>query len=130
MSYFVNAITKHYTDFSGRARRKEFWMFYLFLIIAGLIATVIDNLLGTTFPGFNYGAVYGLTVLALLLPSLAVSIRRLHDVGKSGWLILIYLVPVIGFIWLLVLFCMDGQPGTNAYGPNPKAPTAETGAPS
>ena len=128
MSYFINGITKHYADFSGRARRKEFWLFHLFVIIAELIATIIDHILGTTFATLDYGVVYALTVLALILPSLAVSVRRLHDVGKSGWFLLIFLVPVVGFIWPLVLYCIDGQPGANAYGENPKA-AAETDAP-
>ncbi len=69
---------------------------------------------------FPYGYVYAIYGLAVLLPSLGVSIRRLHDVGKSGWFLLIALIPLIGAIWLLVLFCTDSQAGVNKYGPNPK----------
>ena len=104
MHYFINAITKHYADFSGRARRKEFWMFVLFSVVAGLIAGVIDGVLGTTF-GTATSVLGSLVSLALFLPGLAVTIRRLHDVGKSGWFYLIALVPLVGGIWLLVLFC-------------------------
>jgi uncharacterized membrane protein YhaH (DUF805 family) len=75
---------------------------------------VIDGLIGT-------GAIiYLFYVLATLIPNLSVSVRRLHDVGKSGWMYLVALIPLVGFIWLLVLFTTDSQPGDNEYGPNPK----------
>jgi uncharacterized membrane protein YhaH (DUF805 family) len=89
---------------------------------------LVDNLLGTTykFPsefgeaGLPYGWVYTLYALVLFIPGLAVAVRRLHDVGKSGWFLLIGLIPLIGFIWLLVLFLTEGKPGENKWGPNPK----------
>ena len=123
MHYFINGITKHYADFSGRARRKEFWVFTLFSVATGFMAQVIDGILGTT-SGQALGVLGILVPLALFLPGLAVTIRRLHDVGKSGWFYLIFLIPLVGSIWLLVLFCTDGQRGFNAYGPNPKATPA------
>lgn len=111
---------------SGRARRKEYWMFYLvnigIAIIIGLlagIATSMDSNSQTNLiPIFN--CISGLYSLAILLPSLAVFVRRLHDVGKSGWWFFISFIPLIGSIWLLVLMCTDSQPGPNQYGPNPK----------
>ena len=113
-------VFKQYVDFSGRARRTEYWMFVLFNIIFAIAAMILDNVLGTAMQGIGYGPIYGLYVLALLIPGLAVSVRRLHDVGKSGWMFLIVLIPLVGAIWLLVLFCKDGQQGNNKWGQNPK----------
>ncbi|MFO3795686.1 MAG: DUF805 domain-containing protein [Anaerolineales bacterium] len=123
MKWYIAALKK-YAVFNGRARRKEYWMFVLFNIIFSIVAVVLDNLLGTASKDLGYGVIYSLYSLAVLLPGLAVTVRRLHDVGKSGWWIFISLVPIIGGIWLLVLLATDSQPGENEYGPNPK----ETGA--
>ena len=115
-------VLRQYADFDGRARRTEFWMFALFSIIISIVLGVIDNLLGSTFvPGTTsgwLGAIYG---LAVLLPSLGVSVRRLHDTGRSGWWLLIGLVPVLGGIVLIVFCATPGNVGANAYGPDPKA---------
>lgn len=120
MNWFLKAL-KQYADFSTRARRKEYWMFVLFNILATVVAMILDNLLGLTMsPEIPYGPFYGLVALALLVPGLAVGVRRLHDAGKSGWMYLIILIPLIGAIWLLVLLLKDGVPGTNKWGPNPK----------
>jgi uncharacterized membrane protein YhaH (DUF805 family) len=105
---------KQYADFNGRARRKEFWMFFLFNAIFIGVANILDYVLGT------FGVFYFLYALAVFIPGLAVSIRRLHDLGKSGWWLLIVLVPLIGSIWLLVLWVTEGTPGDNQYGQNPK----------
>ncbi|MFZ4483725.1 MAG: DUF805 domain-containing protein [Chthoniobacterales bacterium] len=113
MNWYIDA-WKNYFTFTGRARRKAYWMFVLFNIIAAIIANVIDNVIGTG------GIIGGLYSLAVLLPGIALGIRRLHDIGKSGWWLLIALVPLIGAIVLLVFACTDSQPGENAYGPNPK----------
>ena len=88
--------------------------------IFAIIASILDTILFGTEPG-GYGLLYMIYALSVLIPSLAVSVRRLHDVGKTGWFLLIVLVPIVGAIWLLVLDCTDGQPGENRYGPNPKA---------
>ena len=98
--WFVKAV-KQYVDFSGRARRKEYWYFTLFYLIFGIV---------TCYIGF----------LALLLPSLAVGVRRLHDIGKSGWFLLLALIPIVGSIILIVWLCEDSQPGVNEWGVNPK----------
>src|ERR1022692_1043852 len=124
-------VIKNYAGFSGRARRKEYWMYALFAIIFAIVAMLIDRILGTTFTmkGINlpYGYIYLVYVLAVLIPGFAVLVRRLHDIGKSGWLFLICLIPLVGAIWMLVLLCTDGNIGANKYGPNPKIlPTAAT----
>ncbi|PIF05889.1 MAG: hypothetical protein CSA36_04340 [Draconibacterium sp.] len=119
MNWYLKVL-KQYVDFSGRARRKEYWMFTLFNIIFVIVAMILDNIIGLTIGALPYGAFYILYTLAVLLPGLAVSVRRLHDVGKSGWMILIALIPIIGGIWLLVLMVTDSVVGENQYGPNPK----------
>jgi len=119
MKWYLSVLTK-YAVFSGRARRKEYWMFVLFNIIFAFVAMILDNAFGTTITGEGYGAIYFLYTLAIIVPALAVTVRRLHDVGKSGWFLLIVLIPIVGAIWLLVLACTAGDAGKNAYGPNPK----------
>ena len=113
-------VLKKYAVFQGRARRQEFWMFFLFNTMFYLLAAVVDNIIGTRYQDMWYGIFYTLYSLAMLIPSLAVEIRRLHDVGKSGWWLFISLIPLIGAIWLFVLLVTDSQPGENQYGPNPK----------
>ncbi len=112
MNYYTGA-WKKYVTFSGRARRKEYWMFVLINLIAAIIASIIDNILGTSFISPLYG-------LAVLLPSLAILSRRLHDTDRSAWWILIALIPIIGQIVLIIFAIFDSQPGQNKYGPNPK----------
>lgn len=113
MDWYVK-VMKKYVDFTGRARRKEYWMFFLINFVIALALAVVDAVLG-------FGLLGGLYALAVLLPSLAVTVRRLHDTGRSGWWILIGLVPIIGIIVILVFMVLEGQPGDNAFGPNPKA---------
>jgi uncharacterized membrane protein YhaH (DUF805 family) len=125
MNWYV-AVMKKYADFSGRARRKEYWMFVLFNLIFLVVAAFADNILGTTFgkgSGLElpYGWLYMLYGFAVLIPGIAVCVRRLHDLGKSGWMIFVALIPLIGAIWLLVLYCTAGNQGENKYGPDPKA---------
>jgi uncharacterized membrane protein YhaH (DUF805 family) len=120
MEYYLKVL-KHFADFNGRARRKEYWMFALFNVLFSFLAMVLDNLLGTSFDGIGYGFLYIGYSLAVIIPSLAVAVRRLHDVGKSGWMLLIVLIPFIGAIWLLVLFVSEGNSGENQYGPDPKS---------
>ena len=111
---------KQYADFSGRARRKEYWIFSLinyiiifFLYILQIV--MIESTLWLIFP-----IIFFLYAVAVFLPGLAVNIRRLHDIGKSGWWYIIYLIPIIGAIWLTVLMCLDSEPGENQWGENPK----------
>jgi uncharacterized membrane protein YhaH (DUF805 family) len=119
MSWYL-AVLRKYAQFSGRARRKEYWMFALFNMIFTVVLAFLDQLLGTVIEGAGVGILGSIYGLAVLLPGLAVVIRRLHDVGKSGWWYLIILIPFIGAIWLLVLMVTDSQAGANQYGPNPK----------
>jgi len=127
MKYYLNVL-KNYATFSGRARRSEYWYFALFNVIFAVAAMMLDKALGTNFTvetaagpiNLFYGYVYVLYLLFIFLPSLAVLVRRLHDVGKSGWFVLISLIPLVGSIWILVLLCTDSIPGQNQYGLNPK----------
>src|ERR1700681_4390127 len=119
MNWYLQALKK-YADFSGRARRKEYWFFVLFNIIISVVLTVCDVFMGTYSAAANIGILTAIYTLAVLTPGIAVSVRRLHDTGRSGWWLLIVLVPLIGAIVLLVFMLLDSQPGTNAYGPNPK----------
>ncbi|MCO6539089.1 MAG: DUF805 domain-containing protein [Gilliamella sp.] len=114
MNWFIDCITKNYANFNGRARRKEYWMFVLFYIILTFITIIIDKMIGSPL------AITAILVLALFLPSLAVTVRRLHDISKSGWWILLQFIPYIGGIIILVFCVMDSTPGSNQYGENPK----------
>jgi uncharacterized membrane protein YhaH (DUF805 family) len=118
MKWYLKVL-KQYADFSGRARRKEYWMFVLFNVIFAVLALGIDAVLMMN--GIAKVQVCYLTYLmAMILPSLAVLVRRLHDTGRSGWWMLISLIPLVGGIWLLVLILEDSQSGGNRYGANPK----------
>ena len=119
MDYYISVLKK-YSDFSGRARRAEYWYFYLFNLLFLLAATIIDHLLGIKIGGSNIGPIYIIYALFVITPTIAVAIRRLHDIGKSGWMVLISLIPFIGGIWMIILMIRDSNPGDNEYGPNPK----------
>ena len=109
---------KKYAVFSGRARRKEYWLFTLLSWLLYIAAGILDGLESTAEESSELWGT--LVTLALLVPGLAVAIRRLHDIGKSGWWMLLWLLPIFGPIVLLILSLMDSQPGDNQYGPNPK----------
>ena len=123
--YYLDILTNKYSDFSGRARRKEYWYWTLNYIIILLIAMVMDNLLGLNFEplgqDLGYGWIYLIVGITHFLPGLSMVIRRLHDVGKSGWFYFIILIPLIGIIWMLVLVCSDGVKEENKWGTNPKS---------
>lgn len=123
MNWYLDVLKK-YVVFSGRARRAEYWWFILFNIIISLALGAIDGVTGTYSPEAGLGLLGGLYTLAVLLPSIAVTVRRLHDTGRSGWWFLIFLVPVIGAIVLLVFMVLDSKPGQNQYGENPKGAAA------
>lgn len=120
MNWYLKCL-KQYADFSGRARRTEYWMFFLFNIIISIVLGFIDSSMGTTSSFANIGILGLIYSLAVLIPGLAVCVRRLHDIGKSGWYYFIGLIPIIGVIILLVWFCTEGEPQSNAWGPDPKA---------
>ena len=117
MNWYLECFRK-YADFSGRARRTEYWMFVLFNIIVSLVLAAVDNLLGLKVS--DAGILSTIYSLLVLVPSIAVSIRRLHDTGRTGWLLLLAFIPCIGAIILIVFYAQDSQPGENQYGPNPK----------
>lgn len=112
MEYFLGAYKK-YADFTGRARRKEFWMFVLFYFIFSIVLGIIDGIIGVQLLGLLFS-------LGSLIPSLAIGARRLHDTGRSGWWQLLYLIPLIGLIIMIVFLVQDSQ-ADNEYGPNPKS---------
>ena len=141
--YYLDTLKNRYAQFSGRASRSEFWFFVLFNLIVSIIFAILDSVLGT---GYTYevttntlatatteaasvnvtqtiGYLQSLYGLAVLIPSIAVSIRRLHDIGKSGWWILLSVIPLVNIIGVFVLiyfYVQDSQPGENEYGSNPK----------
>ena len=112
---------KKYADFSGRAPRAEYWWFYLLIIIGYVIATILDSMLGLGQAVGPYGVIMCVFALAILIPSIAAGIRRLHDTDRSGWWLLIGLVPLIGVIVLIVFFVSQGTQGPNKYGDDPYA---------
>ena len=114
---FVDAIKSvftQYVGFSGRARRSEYWFFCLFNIIVSCVLSALASKISLL------SLLSVVWSLAIFLPSLAVCIRRLHDIGKSGWWYLLAFIPLVGAIILIIWFCKDSEPGANAYGPNPK----------
>jgi uncharacterized membrane protein YhaH (DUF805 family) len=120
----IKSVFSQYVGFSGRARRSEYWWFVVFSILVNVVTTLLDNVLGTTMGSddalYNAGIIGTIAGLALLLPSLALAVRRLHDTDRTGWWLLIVLVPFLGAIVLLVFFVLDSTPGANRFGPNPK----------
>lgn len=120
MNWFLMAL-KNYVGFTGRSRRSEYWYFTLFYLVIAIVLSVLDSIVfGGSGEGKGTPVLSGLFMLAMLLPSIAVGIRRLHDTDRSGWWLLIGLVPLIGFIVLIVFFVQDSKPGDNRFGPNPK----------
>jgi uncharacterized membrane protein YhaH (DUF805 family) len=123
---------KRYVDFSGRSRRKEFWSWYLFVFIMYFVLMYLDAALGLggTATGYAEGGSVGfnmtggvltlLFMLATLIPGVAVAVRRMHDIGKSGWLVLIGLIPLFGWIYVIYCYVQPGVIGPNQYGPDPK----------
>jgi uncharacterized membrane protein YhaH (DUF805 family) len=123
MQWYIDVLKK-YAVFSGRARRKEYWMFVLFNVIVSIILSILDRILGLDFgsgSSSSSGWLSTIYSLAVLLPTIGVAIRRMHDTGRSGWWILINLIPCIGWIWFIVLAAQEGNAGDNQYGPDPKA---------
>jgi uncharacterized membrane protein YhaH (DUF805 family) len=118
MNWYLEVLKK-YAVFSGRARRKEYWFFVLFNIIIGLALTFIDFSTGLYDVESEIGLLSSLYSLTVLVPGIAVTIRRLHDTSRTGWWFLIAFVPIIGVIVLLVFMVFDSTPGDNQYGPNP-----------
>ena len=140
-NYFIGTIKDRYAQFDGRASRSEFWYYVLFYAIGSILIGIVDGFLGTQYvyvigsaapdaTGIaavattqSIGYLSAIYSLGLLIPSIAVSIRRLHDTGRSGWWFLLGVIPVVNLIGIFVLlffYVQDSQPGENEYGPNPK----------
>lgn len=116
MEWYLKVVRDNYSNFEGRARRKEYWMFVLVNFLIALAISVVIGVISETLAS-GLGLLYG---LAVFLPALAVSVRRLHDTGKSGWLLLLSFIPALGLIILIIFLAIDSTPGENEYGPNPK----------
>jgi uncharacterized membrane protein YhaH (DUF805 family) len=119
MDWYIEVLNK-YAVFSGRARRKEYWYFALFNVIITVVLAIISQVFNSMLHTQIFDLLNPLYSLAVLVPSLAVTVRRLHDTDRSGWWILISLIPLVGAIVLLVFTVQDSTPGDNRFGPNPK----------
>lgn len=120
IEWYKKVVFENYANFSGRARRSEYWYFVLMSIIISIILAVIDNMTGLTYENSLSGPIKSVYSLLVFIPGLAVAVRRLHDIGKSGWFFFIVLIPIIGVFWLLIVLCTEGDGGTNQYGSDPK----------
>ncbi len=121
--YYMHVL-RNYAQFSGRARRAEYWYFVLFNLLIMIGLSIIDGLLGSFSAQAGMGLLSGIYALAVLIPSIAVAVRRLHDSDKSAWWLLVLLIPFVGGLVLLILMVLDSTPGSNRYGDNPKGVAA------
>ena len=119
MNWYLDVLKNKYATFSGRARRKEYWMFLLINLVVSVALALIDSLIGSVSES-GMGLLSSVYSIGVLIPSLALSVRRLHDIGRTGWWVLISIIPVIGAVVLLVFMLLDSEPGSNRYGANPK----------
>ncbi|ROP58112.1 uncharacterized membrane protein YhaH (DUF805 family) [Enterobacter sp. BIGb0383] len=118
MDWYLSVI-RNYIGFTGRARRKEFWMFILVSAILAAVLSIVDKILGWQL-GDGQGILATIYSLLVFVPSLAVHFRRLHDTDRSAWWLLLMLIPIVGWIALIVFNCQSGTPGDNRFGPDPK----------
>lgn len=119
MDWYLDVLKNKYATFSGRARRKEYWMFLLINLVVSVALALIDSLIGSVSES-GMGLLSSVYSIGVLIPLLALSVRRLHDIGRTGWWVLISIIPVIGAVVLLVFMLLDSEPGSNRYGANPK----------
>jgi uncharacterized membrane protein YhaH (DUF805 family) len=112
---------RRYADFSGRSRRKEYWLFALGVFIAAMVAATIDGILGLGSGYSPYGLFSVVLLLGVLVPALAVQVRRFHDQDRSGWFVLLNLIPFVGGLIVFVFMVLEGTRGDNRYGPDPLA---------
>ena len=115
MKWYFEVFRK-YADFDGRASRSEYWWFFLISIIVSSLLSIIDTITGTFNPDYGIGLLSTIYSLAVFIPSFAVNIRRLHDIGRSGWWLLLHLIPLLGTLVLLFWSIKASEPGENQYG--------------
>ena len=127
--HWLTGPLKKYAVWKGRATRSEYWYFVLFTTLITVGLSMMDLAIGTYDTETGQGLISALFSLFILLPSLAVGVRRLHDTGRSGWWLWILLLPIIGIIVILVFYCLDSEAGSNQYGPNPKGVEAPEASP-
>ncbi|WP_166921259.1 DUF805 domain-containing protein [Flavobacterium poyangense] len=120
IEWYKKVVFENYANFNGRARRSEYWYYCLASILISLAFGVLDYFSEFTFIDGQFGILRGVYSLAVFIPNIAVTVRRLHDIGKSGWFMFIVFIPVIGVIWFLISLCTAGDNGTNEYGVDPK----------
>ncbi len=120
MYWYLTVVRDNYANFSGRARRKEYWMFVLIQIIICILILSYSSIVDDSFGLPIVESIFSLYLLATLVPWLALNVRRLHDIGKSGAYIFINFIPIIGRIWYMVLMATEGEIGPNKYGTDPK----------
>ncbi|WP_291147757.1 DUF805 domain-containing protein [Flavobacterium sp. UBA7680] len=120
IEWYKKVVFENYANFKGRAMRSEYWYYTLASIIIAILLFTIDTFAGLTYGAGQAGVLRSLYSLLVLIPGFAVLVRRLHDVGKSGWFFLIVFIPLAGVIWLLIVLCTEGEDRTNKYGPDPK----------
>ena len=118
MRWYLRAL-RNYAVFSGRARRKEYWFFLLFTLVFTIVMALIDQVLGTYDEGTGIGLLTGLYEVAMIIPGLAVSVRRLHDTSRRGWWLLLSLIPIVGGIIVFVFMVLPSRRGANRYGLDP-----------
>lgn len=118
MYWFIKCL-KQYADFSGRARRKEYWMFTLFVNLILFPWAVIGQFIANSGGSIIPIILFFIATLALTVPGLSVTVRRMHDHNKSGWMYLINLIPIVGGVWFFILTILPGTEGYNDYGPDP-----------
>ncbi|MGC6430000.1 MAG: DUF805 domain-containing protein [Jejuia sp.] len=123
--WYLTVLIDNYANFSGRARREEYWMYVLFWILTVIFIIFGSKFLQESIDNSWGAAIFGAFLIGTLIPWLAVNVRRLHDQGKSGGYFFINFIPIVGRIWYLVLMCTDGEPNANRYGPDPKNPEAD-----
>jgi uncharacterized membrane protein YhaH (DUF805 family) len=127
MRWYVKVL-KDYAEFNGRARRREYWSFYLVNLLIALVLAIVDLGTGFFYEPTGQGLFSTLYFLGVVMPATAVSVRRLHDTGRTGWWLLLFIIPLLGALAIVVFMLLNSDPGDNVYGPNPKELSAPVGA--